>query len=156
MQTFSLRRDQRLGCERGEVFSFFADPSNLEAITPPFLHFRVVRSTTPLIEEGTEIEYRLRVRGVPIRWVSRITTWDPPHVFVDEQLEGPYRRWHHTHRFFDEGGATRVEDEVLYAVPAPGALGRLVDRLLIRPDLERIFDHRMETIARLLAPPRRQ
>lgn len=130
-----------------ETFAFFSNAHNLERLTPPLLRFRIL--TPPPIEMavGTRIDYRLRLRGVPIRWQSEITRWDPPRGFVDEQRRGPYRKWIHEHRFRDEGGGTRVEDHVTYAVPG----GALVDRWVVRPDLDRIFDYRQRVIAEVLA-----
>lgn len=152
MKTFQLVREQRLQRPLDEVFAFFSDPHNLAAMTPPWLRFRVVSSTTPKIGEGTEIEYRLRVRGVGLRWVSRITRWDPPHSFVDEQLVGPYRQWRHTHEFRVDGNETVVTDDVRYAVPGPGPLAGLIDLVFVRRDLRRIFEYRRERLQDLLDP----
>ncbi len=146
--TSRLHREQRLPLPLEEVFSFFADPRNLEAITPPFLRFRVLGMSTPEIEEGTRIDHRLRLRGLPIRWRSLIRVWDPPFRFVDEQERGPYRLWIHEHRFVEDGDETVVTDDVEYAVPG----GRLVERLFVRRDVERIFDFRAEALERLLVP----
>ena len=146
MRTFELEREMLVTRPRDEVFAFFSDPCNLEAITPPWLHFRIESMSTPTIEEGTEIHYRLRVRGVPIRWTSRISLWDPPHAFVDEQVRGPYRLWHHFHSFEARGDDTVVGDQVRYAPLG----GWLADRLLVRADLARIFDFRRERLAALL------
>ena len=128
------------------TFAFFSDAHNLERITPSFLSFRVL--TPPPIEmaAGTVIDYRLRLRSVPLRWRSEITRWDPPHGFVDEQRRGPYRKWVHEHRFRAEDGGTRVEDQVTYQVPG----GALIDRKFVRPDLERIFAYRQRVFAEVL------
>ncbi|WP_420441481.1 SRPBCC family protein [Candidatus Palauibacter sp.] len=128
------------------TFAFFSDAHNLERITPPWVKFRVV--TPPPIEMGvgTLIDYRLRLRGVPLRWQSEITRWDPPHSFVDEQRRGPYRTWIHEHRFREEDEGTRVEDRVTYTVPG----GALIDRWCVHPDLDRIFDYRHRAIAKIL------
>lgn len=125
-----------------ELFPFFGDAGNLEAITPPWLHFQIV--TPPPIEmrEGALIDYRLRVRGFPLRWRTRIADWQPPHHFVDEQLRGPYRQWIHEHTFEPRDGGTLARDLVRYAVP----LDWLVHRRLVRPDIERIFQHRSEML----------
>jgi ligand-binding SRPBCC domain-containing protein len=149
VRVFELSRSLTLDRPLEEVFAFFADPLNLEAITPPWLHFGIQHLTDRSIRAGTEIQYRLRIRGVPVRWRSRISSWEPPHRFVDEQLRGPYRQWVHTHTFEERDGRTLVGDHVAYAPLG----GWLADRLLVRRDLERIFDHRHERLQTLLAPP---
>jgi ligand-binding SRPBCC domain-containing protein len=129
---------------RDEVFSFFADPFNLEAITPPWLKFAVVTPAPIAMRTGTLIDYRLRVHGLSLRWQSELTVWDPPLRFVDEQRRGPYRRWVHTHSFEEQDGGTICRDAVEYAVPG----GRFINWLLVRRDVRRIFTHRQETIHR--------
>src|SRR3954471_5556729 len=136
-----LERQQFLTRPPQESFPFFGDALNLEAITPPWLGFRVV---TPQIEmaPGTLIEYRLRLHGVPTRWRPTMPVWAPPRRFVDVQLSGPYRMWHHTHDFSPTpGGGTLMTDTVRYALPF-GPLGELAHRMLVRRDLERVFDYR--------------
>ena len=125
-----------------EVFAFFADAANLQRITPPWVDFRIVSPPPIEMRVGARIDYRLKVHGVPIRWQSAISSWDPPHVFVDEQLEGPYRRWVHTHRFRAVPGGTDVEDEVDFAAP----FGWLVERLFVERDVRAIFLHRHQAI----------
>jgi hypothetical protein len=141
-----------------EVFPFFADARNLERLTPPFLRFRIVGMSAPEIGAGTLIDYRLRIRGVPVGWRTRIARWDPPGAFVDEQVEGPYRRWRHLHEFDEAlGGGTWLRDRVDFVVPAHGllsALGRrLPDRLSplawIERDVRAIFEYRQRVIADL-------
>ncbi len=147
----TLRREQRLPGPPGEVFEFFGDARNLEAITPPLLRFRMLTPDPIEMRAGTLLRYRLRVHGVPVSWLTQIREWDPPHRFVDEQLEGPYALWHHTHTFEPSaGGGTLMRDEVRYALPL-GPLGELAHRLLVRRDLERIFDHRAERVPALLS-----
>jgi ligand-binding SRPBCC domain-containing protein len=133
-----------------EVFRFFSDPRNLELITPPFIRFRIVTPTVPEMHEGALIDYALRIRGLPLRWRSEITTWDPPHRFVDTQVHGPYRRWVHEHRFTGLGEETLVEDRVEYSVPG----GRVVHRLFVRRDVERIFAYRATALQQLLTSKR--
>jgi ligand-binding SRPBCC domain-containing protein len=127
---------------RDEVFAFFADATNLEAITPPWLRFRVL--TPPPIEmaAGTRIDYRLRVRFLPVRWTTEIAVWEPPVRFVDTQLRGPYRRWVHLHTFEQVEGGTLCRDRVDYEAPG----GRLVHRLFVDRDVRRIFAYRRERL----------
>jgi ligand-binding SRPBCC domain-containing protein len=145
-----LQREQRLPGTPEEVFPFFADAANLEAITPPWLRFRVVDPRPATMGAGTLIEYRLRLHGLPIGWLTRIEEWTPGERFVDRQLRGPYRLWHHTHAFrpHPEGG-TVMTDTVRYALPL-GPLGSLAHAVLVRRDLERIFDYRARAVPALL------
>ena len=121
-----------------ETFAFFAEARNLERITPPFLSFRVVTPEPIEMYPGALIDYRLRIRGFPVIWQTEITAWDPPNGFTDVQLRGPYQKWVHCHDFRSENGGTRVEDTVNYLVPG----GALIDRLMIKPELRRIFEYR--------------
>lgn len=140
-----LERETRIDRPREKVFAFFSDARNLERITPPWLRFRIAAAGPIRMAEGTRIDYRLRLRGVPLRWTSEITAWDPPHRFVDEQRRGPYRRWSHEHLFEEDGGGTLVRDRVRYAVPG----GELIRRLFVAPDLERVFDYRERTLVEI-------
>ena len=149
----SLRREQRLPGSPDDVFAFFGDARNLEAITPPLLRFRVMDVGPDGVEmgAGTLIRYRLRVHRVPVGWLTAIREWDPPHRFVDEQLRGPYALWHHTHTFepVEDGAATVMRDVVRYALPF-GLLGEAARRLFVARDVAAIFDYRAERIRELL------
>jgi ligand-binding SRPBCC domain-containing protein len=134
---------QRFAQSREELFPFFADAGNLEAITPPQLHFRILTPQPIAMATGTLIDYRLRLHGAPIRWRTRIAAWEPPHRFVDEQIRGPYRLWHHEHTFEERDGQTVMTDSVDYRSIG----GRLVHRLFIARDLESIFAYRMKVLA---------
>jgi ligand-binding SRPBCC domain-containing protein len=142
---FVLEREQLIRRDLDEVFRFFADPGNLEEITPPWLHFRIVRCSTPTIREGTRIDYRLRIRGVPVRWRTLIRSWDSPHGFVDEQVRGPYRKWVHRHTFLETDEGVHMTDRVDYQLLG----GALIHRLFVRRDLDRIFDYRQNRLADL-------
>jgi ligand-binding SRPBCC domain-containing protein len=145
-----LERRQRLPRPPQDVFPFFADAFNLEAITPPWLRFRVVTPEPVTMAEGTLLEYRLRLRGVPIRWLTRIAVWEPPVRFVDVQVSGPYRLWQHTHSFEPDGDGTLMRDRVRYALPL-GPLGELAHLALVRRDLDRIFAFRHAVVRARLA-----
>ena len=149
MANFSLNREIWLPQPRDLVFEFFADPRNLEKLTPAWLRFQVMDPDSIAMGSGATIDYRLRLRGLPLRWRSRIALWDPPRRFIDVQVRGPYREWVHEHRFESRSGGTVVVDRVDYAVLG----GRLVNRLLVRGDLERIFDYRTEALGRIYGPP---
>lgn len=120
-----------------DTFAFFADAWNLQRITPPWLHFRILTPRSVVMREGTFLDYRIRLHGIPIPWRTRIDAWEPGVRFVDRQVRGPYRRWHHEHRFEANGTGTRVIDHVEYAPPLPWLTAGLVAR-----DVERIFAYR--------------
>jgi ligand-binding SRPBCC domain-containing protein len=129
---------------REEVFAFFSDARNLDAITPAWLRFGMLSPAPVRMTEGAVIDYKLRVHGLPIRWRTKITEWNPPLRFVDEQLRGPYRLWIHEHDFEPRDGGTLVRDQVRYAVP----FDFLVHRLFVRRDVSRIFAYRSEKLRR--------
>jgi ligand-binding SRPBCC domain-containing protein len=131
------------------AFSFFSEPRNLEKITPPWLRFSIVGSSTERVEEGSELTYRLRVHGLPVTWHSRIDEWRPNERFVDVQLKGPYAKWHHTHSFHDRGAATLIRDRVLYRLPL-GRLGHWIGGRFVASDIRKIFEYRAARTAELL------
>ena len=138
MKTFLFQTQQTLDRPLAEVFSFFADAQNLSVITPPWLHFEVLTPAPIEMSPGTRIDYRLKLRGIPLRWQSEITEWNPPHTFVDEQRRGPYRLWRHTHTFTETAAGTLVGDSIEYAVWG----NQLIDKFFVRPDIEKIFTYR--------------
>jgi uncharacterized protein (TIGR01777 family) len=133
-----------------DVFAFFSDARNLEMITPAFVHFRILKAPEGDLFEGALIDYRLRLRGVPVRWRTRIDVWDPPRTFVDSQVRGPYRSWIHTHQFEPLDGGTLVRDVVRYELPL-GALGDLVAGKLVENDVALIFAYRRTRLLELFA-----
>ena len=143
----TLVREQRLPRPPSEVFPFFADAGNLEAITPPWLSFSITTPRPIAMRQGALIEYRLRLHGIPIRWLTVIADWEPGVRFVDTQIRGPYALWHHTHEFERDGEGTLMRDTVRYALPY-GPFGRLAHRLFVAGDLERIFDYRAGALRR--------
>jgi ligand-binding SRPBCC domain-containing protein len=149
MSVHLLEREQLVPRPVDEVFDFFAQARNLERITPPWLGFEVLTPGPVEMGSGTLIEYRLRVHAVPVRWISRIEEWDSGRLFVDRQLRGPYRLWHHRHEFVARAEGTVVRDRVRYALPL-GRLGELAHAAFVRRDLERIFEFRRATVAQLL------
>jgi ligand-binding SRPBCC domain-containing protein len=140
----TLITSMSLPLARDQVFALFAKASNLERITPPELGFTIVTPGPLHLSEGTCIEYRLHLFGILFSWQSEIQRWDPPEVFVDVQRRGPYKHWVHTHRFWEDDGATIIEDEVQYALPY-ASLSELVYPL-VRLQLHRIFRYRQHAI----------
>jgi ligand-binding SRPBCC domain-containing protein len=144
---FRLEAAQFLPQARDRVFHFFSDAFQLEKLTPGWLKFSVLTPSPINIEAGTLIDYRLTLRGIPIRWQSVISSWEPPLRFVDRQTRGPYRRWHHDHIFESVDGGTLCRDIVDYDVMG----GRLVNALFVRPDLLKIFAFRHDRLRSLFA-----
>jgi ligand-binding SRPBCC domain-containing protein len=149
MRSHGLEREQLLPLSTAEAFDFFSDASNLEAITPPWLRFRVLTEAPIEMRAGALVEYELVLHAVPLRWLTRIEVWEPGVRFVDAQVRGPYSHWRHTHGFEPRGGGTLMRDVVRYAIPY-GPLGALARVAFVRRDLERIFDHRAVEVARRL------
>jgi len=145
MKEFTLQTELWLPRPMDEVFPFFAEARNLEAITPPWLRFEVLTPAPIEMRAGAWIDYRLRVHGVPLRWSTEIAEWQPPHRFVDVQLRGPYTLWHHTHTFETRDGGTLCGDLVRYR-PRGGAL---IHWLFVRRDVERIFQFRAQRLKEL-------
>jgi ligand-binding SRPBCC domain-containing protein len=150
---YTLVREQVVARPLAEVFAFFSDAANLEAITPDSLRFRILSPEPIAMRAGARIDYRLSLFGVPFQWRTRIDAWEPGRRFVDVQERGPYRHWHHTHEFAPVAGGTRVRDTVRYALPL-GPLGALAHALFVRRQVEAIFDHRRRRIEALLEAPR--
>lgn len=144
MRTHRLTSEIALAAPHDEVFAFFSDAANLGALTPEFLQFRVLSPTPIEMRRGARIDYRLTVHGVPLRWQSEITHWLPPWRFVDRQVRGPYRLWVHEHEFEERDGGTLCADRVTWAAEGDW----LVGRWLVAPDLEQIFAHRRQALAR--------
>ncbi len=128
-----------------ELFAFFSVETNLEEITPPFLGFRVLGKSTPEIEAGTLIDYKLSLHGISMRWRTLIEIWEPGKRFVDTQVKGPYALWHHTHTFEPAEGGTIVHDRVRYRLPF-GWFGDLVAGWKVKRDVRAIFEYRAHVI----------
>lgn len=147
---YTLRSEQWIARPLEEVFAFFSDAGNLQEITPPWLKFEILPPYASPIKEGSEIHYRLRWHGVPLRWTTEIRRWDPARCFVDIQRSGPYKLWHHTHRFETHDGGTKISDVVRYKLPF-GWLGRIAHAVRVRSDVRKIFAYRRQRIEELFA-----
>jgi ligand-binding SRPBCC domain-containing protein len=140
----SLSTEQWIAKPVEEIFPFFSDPKNLEKITPPWLKFAIHSQSTESAALGTLIEYRLKMRGLPMRWKSEITEWERNVRFADKQLIGPYKSWYHVHTFTPKDGGTLMVDHVKFELPF-GILGKIAVPL-VKSDLRKIFSYRLETI----------
>ncbi|MAY75898.1 MAG: CDP-paratose 2-epimerase [Phycisphaerae bacterium] len=141
-----VEASQWLPATINDVWPFFTDARNLEAITPDTLSFNVITPGTIEMRRGALIDYKLRIRGVPVYWRTEIAAWEPGVRFVDRQIRGPYKRWEHEHTFEPEGAGTRCRDRVLYDVPG-GPLAPIVNALIVQRDVDRIFRFRCEKLA---------
>ena len=147
----TLEREQRLPASPEQVFAFFSDAGNLDAITPPWVGFRFITPLPIAMQKDARIQYQLRLAGVPLRWRTRIVTWDPPHSFLDVQESGPYALWEHLHQFEPCDGGVFMRDRVRYALPL-GPLGALAYPL-VRASLAAIFDYRFAAIRERFGDP---
>ncbi|MDF3127851.1 SRPBCC family protein [Kiritimatiellaeota bacterium B1221] len=141
-KTTVLHTSQWLPRPIEEIFEFFSRPENLQRLTPKQLQFEILTPSPIEMKAGAQIDYKLKVHGIPLQWRSLISNYHPPHSFTDEQLKGPYKTWIHSHRFFTDGEGTRVEDHVTFSVPG----GRLVEKLIVQKDLASIFSHRHKVL----------
>lgn len=146
-QGFLLRSELELGYPLETVFPFFAEAENLTRISPPFLSFSITSLSDKTMKKGLQIVYRIKLHGIPIRWTSLISRWEPPYCFVDEQIRGPYKSWRHLHTFERKGSNTIVKDEVNYSVFG----GELAHSLFVKSDLQKIFSYRHEELKRIFA-----
>lgn len=146
---YVLRREQFFEKNIEDVFRFFQQPENLERITPADLKFTILTPKPIEMKEGALIDYTIKICGVPVRWRTKITGYNPPHSFSDSQLRGPYAVWEHSHRFESVNGGTLMTDEVHYRIPL-GPLGRLAHFLFVRRQLNHIFDYRRRIIEEIM------
>ncbi len=144
---FAFESEQLVLASPAELFEFFSKPAGLAELSPPWVRLRVLSSSTPSIREGTTLDYAIRIRGFPMRWRSLITKWSPPFEFIDEQVSGPYRSWIHRHSFVETENGVLVRDRVRYSMIG----GSLVNRLFVRPELEKIFSYRQAKLRALFS-----
>jgi ligand-binding SRPBCC domain-containing protein len=148
MKLYHLKRQQQFRQSSDELFAFFSRPENLAAMTPSPLRFRLITPPPVVMKESAVIDYTIRVSGIPLRWTTLITAFEPNRRFVDLQLRGPYAYWHHTHSFTETDDGTMMTDEVRYALPF-GILGTIAHRLFVRRQLETIFEFRKATLEKV-------
>jgi ligand-binding SRPBCC domain-containing protein len=145
---YILERKQIVSASLDKVFAFFENAENLARITPGWLNFQVKTPIPIVMTSGTEIEYTINWLGLPVRWKTRIAVYDPPNRFIDEQVSGPYATWIHLHTFEPVEEGVLMTDRVTYRLPF-GPVGRLGHRLLVRKQLNHIFDYRRDVINNL-------
>ncbi len=148
MKIYELNITQRIDAPLEKVFDFFSKPENLAEITPSKLGFNILTPSPIVMEKGTLIDYTIKLFGIPVRWRTLITAYNPPEKFVDEQLKGPYSFWHHTHTFKPNKDGVLISDVIKYSIPL-GVLGRALHYLWIRNDLNRVFKYRKEVIDKI-------
>lgn len=145
-----LKRELTIERPRAEVFEFFANASNLERITPADLSFHITTPQPIDMRSGALIEYQLKLNGIPVKWKTLISKWDPPNEFIDEQLAGPYKQWIHRHTFTELGPtSTLIEDEVRYRLPLE-PLGDVAN-FFVEWQLKKIFGYREKVVAEYFA-----
>ena len=150
MKVYKIETSQYIKRSLAEVFDYFSRPENLAEITPSELNFRILTPQPLEMKQGTIIDYTIKLFKIPIHWRTLITVFEPPYRFVDEQIKGPYKLWHHTHIFKEITGGVEIHDSVSYSIPF-GLLGRLLHAVWIRRDLERIFEHRKNVIDQIFS-----
>jgi ligand-binding SRPBCC domain-containing protein len=149
----TLHRQQHLPIALNEAWTFFSDPRNLPLITPASLDFVITSEVPAKMYAGLLISYQVRpLWGIPVRWVTEITQAQEPYLFVDEQRFGPYRLWHHRHLFREVAQGVEVQDIVTYVLPY-GPLGDLLNPLLVRPQLDWIFNYRQQVLSERFGGP---
>ena len=148
MKLYTLESNQFINKPIEEVFQFFSKPENLSVITPAKLGFKILSPNPIKMEVGRLIDYNIYLMGIPIHWRTLITDYEPPNMFVDQQIKGPYAMWHHTHTFHKVKGGVEIKDRVVYSIPF-GFLGRLLNYLWIKRDLNNIFLYRKKVIDKL-------
>ena len=148
MTVYTLKYKQLIDSDIDTVFSFFSNAENLSKITPPKLKFKILTPLPIKMKEGQLIDYTIKILGKRIRWRTIITEFNPNIKFVDQQLKGPYSMWHHTHEFKEIDNKVEMIDKISYAIPF-GFLGRIVNFIFVKGDLDEIFNYRYKVIEKL-------
>ena len=146
---YTIRTDVTLGRSLDDTFDFFSDAGNLEAITPPELRFSIKTPLPIEMKQGALIEYNLSLYGVPFSWLTEISVWEPGVRFIDQQIAGPFKVWHHEHCFESLApDKTRIRDQVRYVLPFE-PFARIVHPL-VRTKLDRIFSYRTDKVREIM------
>jgi ligand-binding SRPBCC domain-containing protein len=125
------------------VFAFHELPDALARLTPPWEKARVIEPA-PDLRVGSTAIVETRLFGLfPVRWVAKHTAYDPPRMFEDVQVSGPFRKWRHRHIVKPHEAGAILRDEIEYEPPL-GFVGRMTAPVLVVPRLQRLFDYRHE------------
>lgn len=148
MKTHTLTRHTTIEKPIDEVFDFFTKAENLNKIIPPDLHFEMITKLPISIKKGTVIDYKIKIAGIPFKWKTEITEWNPPYSFEDTQVKGPYKIWIHKHKFESKNGFTLMTDIINYL--SPGGIFEFVPhRLFVKKKVESIFDFREKSLIKI-------
>jgi ligand-binding SRPBCC domain-containing protein len=142
--TRTLKRTTIINRSLGVVFDFFSKAENLNKLTPSNLHFKILSPLPVKMQPGTLIDYQLRLMGVPFKWQTEITVWEPPHRFIDIQKKGPYKLWIHEHIFEEKEGKTIMYDLIEYKFPG-GIFESFIHHFFVKKGLQNIFGYREKT-----------
>ncbi len=148
---YRLTQEQFIPKPLDDVWQFFSNAENLERLTPKFLNFKILTPCPIEMGKGAKIDYRIKLFGVPMNWRTEILAYEPKHMFIDNQMSGPYARWHHTHTFEAADGGTMMTDDVEYRVPL-GPLGSIAHGLFVRRTLGQIFTYRRDAVTEIFGP----
>lgn len=139
---YCLKYSQNLPLSLEESWNFFSSPKNLNILTPAYLNFKISSLEIEDMYAGQMIVYDIHpILNIPIEWVTEITQVEKPYYFIDEQRFGPYKFWHHEHRFRSIDNGIEMTDIIYYQLPF-GIFGKALHRLKIKHDLEKIFAFR--------------
>lgn len=149
MRLFRFERSQALPVSLDEAWAFFSDPANLAKITPPELNLVPTSSVPSRMHSGMIVSYRVKILpGVFTTWVTEIAHVDAPYFFVDEQRFGPYKFWHHLHRFRKIEAGVMAEDVIHYGLYG-GVMAGVMNRVVVARQLDSIFAYRCRVLTAL-------
>ena len=140
-----IRKEQFLNAKIEDVWDFVTSPYNLKKITPEYMNFVIKsKNMNEKIYPGMIIFYKVSpILKIPTTWVTEIKYVKKNQFFVDEQRLGPYQIWHHEHLFREEKNGVVMIDIISYKLPF-GIIGRCVNYLFIKNQLNSIFNYRYE------------
>jgi len=146
MEINKLETIQILNTSLEEAWNFFSRPENLREITPNDLDFTIISDVPEEMYEGMLITYKVRpIFGLRTKWTSKISNIKEKSYFIDEQISGPYKLWHHQHFFREIKNGVEMKDIVHYAIPlAP--FSNIIVKSIVKKKLIYIFEFRKNKI----------